>query len=555
MNSYEEELERQLRRLKETEPPPRLEYVKEMDRRLQRETDKLKRRLLFRRIRNRAASIGAVVFLGCWAATDQGQQALRAVFVPGTHMVPLSAVPAPVSSPSPGPVPFLAPTQQSAQTSEPLQQTPDMPETGRTAEKKAIRPAPQVEQQRTETQAKPVKIEAERKQIAAKEQPRTRELSLPVKKAEAYLRDMLGEEGEDYRYSPSLSNLAEGEIAFSRMIHGIPVYESSYTVEVEGDRVTSFKVHRRVKQQEDFLQMPKPADILPPEKAQEAISATLRLVYRENEGEEASLRYEPAFSGFLDAKTGEPLTGLENKADVDGEKRVVSVNAEGRKLEAGSSAEVISLLRQEFALPLEEITGPSTITYGGDEGIREFEWERGGKTIAARVDKNGRLLSYRADGGHAESSRVKKASPEAFLSPAVQSLQRYLDPAVKELELAGAEQTGAEVHFRFRKLHQGIPVINSVYEVIVDTGTGDVVGMSGAFGQQGQSYPDPAQAISREAAAAAFQKHLKPELAYIAPNEHGESGNPLVLAYHMNRVHGKEIAIDAISGAVIERQR
>lgn len=108
------------------------------------------------------------------------------------------------------------------------------------------------------------------------------------------------------------------------------------------------------------------------------------------------------------------------------------------------------------------------------------------------------------------------------MSPAVQSLQRYLDPAVKELELAGAEQTGAEVHFRFRKLHQGIPVINSVYEVIVDTGTGDVVGMSGAFGQQGQSYPDPAQAISREAAAAAFKKHLKPELAYIVSNEHGE---------------------------------
>lgn len=140
--------------------------------RLQKETDKLKRRLLFRRIRYRAASIGAVVFLGCWAATDQGQQALRAVFVPGAQMVPLSAVPAPVSSPSPGPVPFLAPTQQSAQTSEPLQQTPDMPETGRTAEKKAIHPAPPIEQQRTENQAK------------------------PVKKAEAYLRDMLGEEGE-----------------------------------------------------------------------------------------------------------------------------------------------------------------------------------------------------------------------------------------------------------------------------------------------------------------------------------------------------------------------
>lgn len=76
---------------------------------------------------------------------------------------------------------------------------------------------------------------------------------------------------------------------------------------------------------------------------------------------------------------GEPLTGLENKADVDGEKWVVSLNTEGRKLEAGSSEEVISLLRQEFALPLEENTGPSTITYGGDEGIREYEWREAGR--------------------------------------------------------------------------------------------------------------------------------------------------------------------------------
>ncbi|TKI58088.1 hypothetical protein E8L90_23210 [Brevibacillus antibioticus] len=131
----------------------------------------------------------------------------------------------------------------------------------------------------------------------------------------------------------------------------------------------------------------------------------------------------------------------------------------------------------------------------------------------------------------------------------IEHLQRYLDESIKELELTGIKREAAEIRFHFNKMYQGISVIDHTYEVIVDTGTGEVVGMSGSFGQQATSFPDPAKAISKEAAEATMKKNKSLALAYIW---NGTADMQPLLVYHVNKEKGIETSIEAITGAVLE---
>ncbi|GED60488.1 YcdB/YcdC domain-containing protein [Brevibacillus formosus] len=545
MSWHEEELEKRLRRLKETESPPRLEYVRETQRRLQLLTNQLRRRLYFQRVANRVAGVAAIVLLGGWVSTESGQQTLQTLWEHTMkHEQPSATI---VSVPTPEskqPPPFPPP---SANT---------------TKENKVMNP---VETNRSETTT----VRTERKKQPEKALPPvatspikqtdavTDALPIPplVKKAETYVLEMLGEQGKHYRYNPSQSDLKRGTIGFSRVVHGIPFYEASYTVKMIDDQVSNFQIFQDSDQLQSLVQIPKPTAVLSKEKAEEALASTLRLVYREKGGEVASLHYESDISGFIDANTGALVTGKGVPIQRDEGKRIIPIAAEGRTLKAGASEETLSLLVREFGLPFAVDNWQGTTSVGRD-GVREYQWEMKEKELTARVHENGQLLSYRMNRKQEAGSSLGKnqgLSPEALLQPAIEHLQRYLDKTIKELELTGTSREAAEVRFRFTKLYQGIPVVDHSYEVIVDTNTGEVVGMSGAFGQGATSFPDPAKAISKQAAEATLRRNHPLELTYILTGKKNTTDKQALLVYRVYKEKGIETSIDAITGAVLER--
>ncbi|MFF0831274.1 YcdB/YcdC domain-containing protein [Brevibacillus sp. NPDC003359] len=545
MSWHEEELENRLRRLKETESPPRLEYIRETERRLEIQTNRLKRRIHFQRLGNRVAGVVAIVLLGGWVSTESGQQSLHTLWsYTMKHEQPSSTF-------------IPAPTFESAQPS------PATPPPTITRKENTIINRP-VTTNRFEKTTKPL----EQKQPPAKTMPSvsTSQIKQPVtvtntapippavKKAEAYVQEMLGEEGMHYRYNPSQSDLKSGTVGFSRIIHGIPVYEASYTVEMNGDEVSRFQISQQSDQIQSLAQIPKPTDVLSKEEAEEAIASTLRLVYREKGGTTASLRYEPEFSGFVDASTGTFVSSIGIPIQKNEGKRVIPVAAEGRRIEANRSEEALSLLVQEFGLPFATDNWEGSVSFGRDR-IREMHWSEKGRELSARFHENGQLLSYRVNkskDSRTSSSKNQAASPEVFLPSVIEHLQRYLDESIKELEMTGIKREAAEIRFHFNKMYQGISVIDHTYEVIVDTGTGEVVGMSGSFGQQATSFPDPAKAISKDAAEATMKKNQPLALAYIWTNQNGTADMQPLLVYHVNKEKGIETSIEAITGAVLE---
>ncbi|GEC93472.1 YcdB/YcdC domain-containing protein [Brevibacillus brevis] len=545
MNWHEEELKKRLRRLKETESSPRPEYVRETERRLQLQTNQLKRRLHFQRVANRVAGVAAIVLLGGWVSTDSGQKSLQTLWSytikheqPSATIVP---APTPESAQPPPFIPLPANmTKENKVEKRPAETNHSETTTVGTEQKqqpeKALPPVATspIKQTVTVTDATP--------------------MPPSVKKAETYVQEMLGEQGKHYRYNPSQSDLKRGTIGFSRVVHGIPVYEASYTVEMNGDQVLNFQISQQSDLIGSLAQIPKPTDVLSKEEAEEAIASTLRLVYREKGGAIASLYFESDFSGFIDAKTGALVSGKGAPIQRDEGKRIIPVAAEGRQLVANTWEETLSLLIQEFGMPFRTDNRQGT-TAAGSDGTREYHWVEKDSELSARTNQNGQLLSYRvnkSEDSTTSSTKNQAASSEVFLQPAIEHLQRYLDKTIKELELTGIEREASEIRFLFTKLYQGIPVIDHSYEVIVDTATGEVVGMSGPFGQGTASFPDPTKAISKEAAVATLRKNQSLELTYIWTDKNGTSNKQALLVYQVNKEKGMETSIDAITGTMVE---
>ncbi|OUQ88061.1 hypothetical protein B5G50_13785 [Brevibacillus brevis] len=543
MSWHEEELEKRLRRLKETESPPRPEYVRETQRRLQLRTNQRKRRLHFQRVANRVAGVAAIVLLGGWVSTESGQQSLQTLWEHTMkHEQPSATI---VSAPTPESTPPFPPpantTKDNKVVNRPAETNQSETTTVRTGHKK------QPKKTLPPVATSPIK-QADAVADAIPIPPL-------VKKAETYVLEMLGEQGKHYRYNPSQSDLKRGTIGFSRVVHGIPFYEASYTVKMNEDQVSNFQILQDSDQLQSLAQIPKPTAVLSKEKAEEALASTLRLVYREKGGEVASLHYESDISGFIDANTGALVNSKGVPIQKDEGKRIVQIAAEGRTLKAGSSEETLSLLAKEFGLPVDVDNWQGTTSVERD-GIREYQWEEKGKELTARVHENGQFLSYRMNSKQEARSSFGKnqeASSEALLQPAIEHLQRYLDKKIKDLELTSISREAAEVRFRFTKLYQGIPVVDHSYEVIMDTNTGEVVGMSGAFGQGATSYPDPAKAISKQAAEVTLRKNYPLELAYIFTGKKGTSDKQALLVYRVYKEKGIKTYIDAITGAVLER--
>lgn len=512
MNSRQDELEKQLQMLNDIEPPPRQEFVMYMGEKLQKEADALKRRLLFLRSLKRVGTAAAVIMLGSWFSWAQMQHSSQSV---RPKLEPFS-------------------DQDHPKTNRPVDHSPSNDLSRPTI----IAPAlPAKQETNTQVPNRSASVSDTGKQSQQRERNIHAQLDSRVQLATVHLQKMLGSESQQYTWNRALTDLEGGEIVFSRLINGIPFYDDSYTVGIKNKEISYLRIHSQTAQHTDFSLFPKPSGLISQAKAAEKIASSIRPVYREGNHSEPSLRYELDFPAYLDAKTGEPLTKTGQRVKIQQNKSIIPVTGEGKRLEAASLEETVSLLQSEFGISFDnmEIDSPSQ-SIGSDSSVT-YSWTGNNKTITARIAQNGQFISYHVQNGKTVPDDEHAAGSDP-LDIAIRHLKRYLDKSIKELQLAESQQEGSAIRYRFHKAYQGIPVTDHLFEVTVDL-AGHVIGLSLELMHADQSPPKAIQAATREAAIADFLKHYKLELIYIWPKETVGKTNAPILVYQVKKQEEK----------------
>ncbi|GIO10038.1 hypothetical protein J31TS6_60660 [Brevibacillus reuszeri] len=501
MNSFEE-LEKQLKRLSELEQSPRPEYIFYLDEKLQKEAATVKLRIRNRRILTHTATAAAVILLGSWVSTMQWQQ------------------PSPQASTNPVNTNIASPSMSGLQPEAPAvsEKTPLAHEQAQTKpEVPASSAKPDVPETNTEqsiaVQQPPVHTSTE-----AADTP-------PLQIAQAYLNQMLGDESKDYVINTKQTDIKKGQIVFSRIIHGVPFYNDSYSVGIEHDAVSYFKFNRLPEKQRNLSKFPPPDHILSEKKAMEIIADTMQPVYRYDKNGVLSKRYELNFPGYLDAKTGNALITSDQSTQIPTPEMNIPVKAEGKKLEASSLNAVIHLLQEEFDVTFdgEQGTSPSSISYGNGWGT-EYTWTGAEKTITATISPSGTLTAYHVQETKDEASTGSKRAPrEDDQKKAVAYLQRYLDKKITAIGYLGSSWDEEEIHYGFGAFVDGIPIKGRTYSVTLDQ-NGKVAGMEVAK-TASKNPPLSFNATSREAAISEYLTQHKLELIYIWPKKEADDKN------------------------------
>ncbi|WP_289140800.1 YcdB/YcdC domain-containing protein [uncultured Brevibacillus sp.] len=505
MNSFEE-LEQQLKRLPELEQSPRPEFVAYLDEKLQKEATAVKRRLRHRRILTHTATAAVVILLGSWVTAMPWQQPSPQA---STSPADSNIASLPLDHPQePAATTHVAEQPNSAGQTQTKAHVPKPPANTGVPEAQAISPTDNV-----------------------KEQPPTEQynnepdkISPPLQIAQSYLNEMLGDESQHYTINTKQTDLKEGKIVFSRMIHGVPFYNDSYSVGVEHDTVSYFKFNRLPEKQRNLSQFPPPVDVLSEKEALKIIADTMQPVYRYNKNGALTKRYELDFPGYLDAKTGKMLAKPEQLSQVPSPKSSIPVKSQGKKLEVHSVNDAITLLQQEFGVTFdgERGTSPTSISYGKGSGT-EYTWAGADKTITAQVSPNGVLTAYHVQDTASETNGSKRAPREDDVKKALEFLERYLDKKITAVGYLGSNWNEREIQYTFGAFVKGIPLKGRTYHVTLDQ-SGKVVGMEDSKNAS-KNPPLSFEAASREAAISEYSTKHKLELIYIWPKKASDDEN------------------------------
>lgn len=108
-------------------------------------------------------------------------------------------------------------------------------------------------------------------------------------------------------------------------------------------------------------------------------------------------------------------------------------------------------------------------------------------------------------------------------------------------------QASAPLQLHFLATHKGIPVIDQPYVVMVDEGSGDIVGFQGGFAQKQVALPDPQNAVAAEIAVEKILKESPLHLVYVWSKQLDKP----VLVYKPLKGFAGNVYFDAIKGEFV----
>lgn len=549
----EEQIEKSLRRYRATVPAPREEWVRYGEEMLARQARKMKRTERITRVMTYSLGTSAAILIGVWvqgAVTEKAN--LPSTADHGQREESAYAASAPVQVPGIFRSPVVPPYSTNGELSSDGEKSLVLPQTANeqgTGHKLGIEEAGETEEAGEARAQRERTVHSEEQSaersaavtgdgLSAADQKSVSTSGLQ-RQAERYLQEKLGQESRQYRFNPARSRLAEGIVAFSRVVEGIPAEESSLVVKIDkGSEVVGMEIYPS--EQHSFSSGSAQKPMIDQAEAAQKLATTLRLVYAK--GEKPVLRYQPLQISYVDALSGKVAAHGSQAAET------IRVQPEAKPLRALDVDSASGLLRDEFGVKIKNGSKPVRMINGS---TFEYLWEwDGGKSARIRMDKKGNVLSFTTRNAAAKAGNQEIGVEEARRI-AIERLARYLPAGVEEIEMISQVQDGQQTLYRFSWVHQGIPVINHSFDVYVDRTSGTIAGMAGPFGEALPQLPNAKDVISLEEAMKVFAEKVKPELAY-RTNDQGKTDTGMQLVYPYPMRNEKPLAIDAKTGTLIQ---
>jgi len=420
------------------------------------------------------------------------------------------------------------------------------------------------------------------------------------KKADAFLKKIMGTEAKKYKFieeededkKEEDDELQSRYFAYERLVHDIPLEDSEINIVIDSEgRIVYFRNENPMLIKDSSI--PKPKNVLSENEADEKYADLLdmELLYNKKELIEYPaedddddddyesrvktkpvLKYEPRYSGAMDAVKGEIPKDLDLWEESKNEGKTFTLSPKGEKLVAPNRAAAEQLLTSAFGIDIskyeldEDVDDDETYYYWeaiDNQDIEEIEMEVDSKT--------GEILDLYV--WHSDEAPEPKLSEEQALEFATAFVERFIDTDIKEVQLRGIslpeekpklpswvdqdiiEEIEEEIEpdhtyrFTFNAMYQGAPVINDRFSVEVNATTGKVEGF-GYNQVENVELPDNENVESEKKAAKAYLKAQPLKLKYIYPELFGYKSPKPILVYQSE--YARDGYIDAFTGEFVE---
>ncbi|UFJ40010.1 DUF4901 domain-containing protein [Brevibacillus humidisoli] len=443
---------------------------------------------------------------------------------------------------------------------------------------------------------------------------------LTKEKATAFMKQLLGDQADDYRLSDSVgygrsasrdSNGNEtvwtsASVQFERLIHGVPLINSGYQVEVDSfGHVTS--IYQTDEDSGvapiDLEAFPDPSEALTVEEAKKAYQdlIEMELVYSaygpgqriligtnddaEESAAKPSLQYRPNFTKVLDARTGKEADMGMRLANREELSKSIKLEPQGKELVAETPEDAAALLSDEFGIDMtgmrfderEEMDWPT------QKKFLHYSWHSEPKEDVEGPDRyadmkyvhvgidaeTGQVLNVSVQDESKQGAKPSISEDQAEKA-AIQFLETYTDSDIEELMLRSMyssvekplypdwvdeskveermAESAPEFTFFLNESYQGIPIIDRSYQVTIDAVTGEVSRFYlPSQREQDLQLPDSSQVVTPEAAAEALFDANPPRMVYVWPEFAGQRAPQPWLLYISDYTAGGGY-LDAITG-------
>lgn len=493
-----------LKQVRQESAPPRQVWKQMGKERLIREASRMQQTVKVKRVVAGAGSLAATVFMGVWLSVDP--PLLKPLLDTQSTISPPAQI---TATP-----PLVTPTPSVENEAKPQQeQNP--------AEKKAV-------------QNQTVTRDAHKPQSQSVQQTPKREKTPVEVQAEAYLQKKLGTQSQWFEVDHAHSNLAQGEVAFRKIINGIPLQENSVTVRIsqETGEISLLLYPER----EKSVITPPPVNrdqTTDKAKAAEQLASTLRLVYTGKTN--PTLKYVADSNVYVDATTGD----LINQSSA--EKKSVAVTGEGKALTMKTSEDVVEMLNSMMGIKLEK----KAFIQVNEKGM-SYSWNDGqGRAVSVETTDAGEFLGFSQVDADAPKRTITDEEAQAT---AIDHLEKFLPADIRELSIEAIHKSSSTIQFTFAPKQNGIPVIDHSYMVTVELASGLLTELTGDFANTSWTKSNlPANMLSKEEAHIRFVKSVPLELVYLP----AENGVTPILAYQIQRESSQSWEMEATTGKVV----
>lgn len=374
--------------------------------------------------------------------------------------------------------------------------------------------------------------------------------------AEAFAKRIVGDKLQQYRMSEDVLIRESGffdeheeqfakwvgaGVHFQRLANGIPLQNKGEIIVSVNSLGKVINYHAMPLSEQDLAHLPDPGKAISIDAAKKQLENQLEMRLTFAADKKPAVKYLPVTYNPIDAITGKPIVSAYTRED---KTEILTVSGSGRKLRADSRKAAQDMLQTDFGIDVHGHAfqwGESINPAVPDQKVKGYFWSKDGYDVVLDADlQTGELTGLNVF-DYNNSSANDTISEERARQNAINFLQKYLDPGIKEIKIAlkrfpsvndetvpewidkekladelRATNRSTAFQYQITALHHGIEIQNQTFEIGFNASGRISMFSRRAVGNQ-SNLPDKGSVIDPVAAKKAYVDNLSLQLVYLWP--------------------------------------